>query len=218
MIQIFNLYKTYGGAAPALNDISLSVRRGEFVFLTGPSGAGKTTLLRILYGWENFDRGQVLVHGINIVKLNESNVFLLRRRIGIVFQDYKLLPRKTVFENVAFAQEIIGTERRLIRQKTWEALRDVGLTNKKDFYPRQLSGGEQQRAAIARALVNSPDLILADEPTGNLDPEIGIEILRLFEEAQDRGVTVIFATHSQEMVRSGKHPVIMLSRGQRIKP
>ena len=161
MIKVFNLYKSYGGVSPVLSDISFDVQDGEFVFLTGQSGAGKTTLFKVLFGWEKFDRGQILVGGINVSKLNEKNLYLLRRKIGIVFQDYKLLARKTVFENVAFAQQIIGADAKTARNKTWNALKRVGLAKKKDSYPSQLSGGEQQRVSIARAVVNDPELILS---------------------------------------------------------
>ena len=214
MIQVFNLLKTYGGAAPALADISFSVKDGEFVFLTGPSGAGKTTLFKILFGGEKYDRGQVLVNGVNVGKLSEENLFFLRRDIGVVFQDYKLLPKKTVFENISFAQEVIGVPSKTIRPRTWEVLKSVGLTPKKDAYPLQLSGGEQQRVAIARALVNNPKIILADEPTGNLDPEISLKILNLFEKINHEGKTVIFATHSLEMLRAQNHRLLTLNRGK----
>ena len=214
MIQVFNLIKTYGGAAPALADISFSVKDGEFVFLTGPSGAGKTTLFKILFGGEKYDRGQVLVNGVNVGKLSEENLFFLRRDIGVVFQDYKLLPKKTVFENISFAQEVIGVPSQTTRTRTWEVLKSVGLTPKKDAYPLQLSGGEQQRVAIARALVNNPKIILADEPTGNLDPEISLKILNLFEKINQEGKTVIFATHSLEMLRAQNHRLLTLNRGK----
>ena len=214
MIQVFNLIKTYGGAAPALADISFSVKDGEFVFLTGPSGAGKTTLFKILFGGEKYDQGQVLVNGVNVGKLSEENLFFLRRDIGVVFQDYKLLPKKTVFENISFAQEVIGVPSKTIRTRTWEVLKSVGLTPKKDAYPLQLSGGEQQRVAIARALVNNPKIILADEPTGNLDPEISLKILNLFEKINQEGKTVIFATHSLEMLRAQNHRLLTLNRGK----
>lgn len=217
MIQVFNISKTYGGASQALTDVSFTVKKGDFVFITGPSGAGKTTLLKILFRGEKCDRGQVLVNGVNIGKLREENLYTLRRNIGVVFQDYKLLPRKTVFENVSFAQEIVGAARKTIRYKTWEALKNVGLTHKKDSYPPQLSGGEQQRVAIARAMVNSPKIILADEPTGNLDPDISLEILKLFEKARERGVTVVFATHNLHMLKSGDHPFLILNRGRVIR-
>ena len=214
MIQIFNVVKMYDGSNPVLDNISLEIPKGEFVFLTGPSGAGKTTILKILFGWESFEKGQVLVQGINVGKLTHRNVYTLRRSMGVVFQDYKLLPNKTVFENVSFAQEVIGHDRKTIRFKTWEALKNVGLTPKKDVYPAYLSGGEQQRIAIARAMVNSPAIILADEPTGNLDPDIAIEILKLFEELNQKGTTIIFATHSQEIMKAGNHRVISLNRGK----
>ena len=214
MIQVFNVVKMYDGSNPVLDNISLEIAKGEFVFLTGPSGAGKTTILKILFGWESFEKGQVLVQGINVGKLTHRNVYTLRRSMGVVFQDYKLLPNKTVFENVSFAQEVIGHDRKTIRFKTWEALKNVGLTSKKDAYPAYLSGGEQQRIAIARAMVNSPTIILADEPTGNLDPDIAIEILKLFEELNQKGSTIIFATHSQEILKAGNHRVISLNRGK----
>ena len=158
------------------------------------------------------------MHGMNIGKIPDRKLYTLRREIGFVFQDYKLLAKKNVFENVAFAQEVIGSDKRRIRFKTWEALKNVGLTHKKDSYPPQLSGGEQQRVAIARALVNSPKIILADEPTGNLDPEISLEILKLFEHAKKKGVTVVFATHDQEMIRSRNHRVVVIKRGQLVAP
>jgi cell division transport system ATP-binding protein len=214
MIQIFNVVKMYDGSNPVLDNISLEIPKGEFVFLTGPSGAGKTTILKILFGWESFEKGQVLVQGINVGKLTHRNVYTLRRSMGVVFQDYKLLPNKTVFENISFAQEVIGHDRKTIRFKTWEALKNVGLTPKKDAYPAYLSGGEQQRIAIARAMVNSPAIILADEPTGNLDPDIAIEILKLFEELNRKGSTIIFATHSQEIMKAGNYRVISLNRGK----
>lgn len=214
MIQVFNLYKTYGGIAPALSDVSFTILDREFVFLSGKSGAGKTTLFKILFGWEDIDRGQVLVEGVNVGKLNEKNLYILRRKIGVVFQDYKLLRGKTVFENVAFAQQIICSDKNTIRIKTWEALKKVGLTKKKEAYPNQLSGGEQQRVAIARAMVNDPQLILADEPTGNLDQDISMEILGLFEQINQEGVTVIFATHSAEILRVKEHRLLILNRGK----
>ena len=214
MIKVFNLYKSYGGVSPVLSDISFDVQDGEFVFLTGQSGAGKTTLFKVLFGWEKFDRGQILVGGINVSKLNEKNLYLLRRKIGIVFQDYKLLARKTVFENVAFAQQIIGADAKTVRSKTWNALKSVGLAKKKDSYPSQLSGGELQRVSIARAVVNDPELILADEPTGNLDSGISKEILAVFEKINQQGKTIIIATHSAEILRAKKCRRLSLDRGK----
>ena len=219
MIQLFNVTKKYGSyrpasGRPALDDISLKIEKGEFVFLTGPSGAGKTTILKVLFGWEHFEEGQVLVQGINVGKLDFGNMHILRRSIGVIFQDYKLLTNKTVFKNVAFAQEVTNRDRKTIKFKTWEALKNVGLTSKKDSFPAQLSGGEQQRVAIARAMVNSPKIILADEPTGNLDQKISLEILKLFEELNRNGATIIFATHSRDILNLGNHRVVVLNRGK----
>ena len=214
MIQVFDVLKMYDGTNPVLDSFSMDITKGEFVFLTGSSGAGKTTILKILFGQERFEKGQVLVHGINVGNLTHKNIYTLRRFMGVVFQDYKLLPNKTVFENVAFAQEVIGRDRKTIQLKTWEALKSVGLTPKKDTYPACLSGGEQQRIAIARAMINEPSIILADEPTGNLDPDISIEILKLFEELNKKGTTIVFATHSQEIIRRGEHRIINLSQGK----
>ena len=207
----------YDGSNPVLDNFSMEIAKGEFVFLTGSSGAGKTTILKILFGQERFETGQVLVHGINVGKLTHKNMYTLRRFMGVVFQDYKLLPNKTVFENVSFAQEVIGQARKTIRFKTWEALKNVGLTLKKDAYPSCLSGGEQQRIAIARAMVNEPSIILADEPTGNLDPDISIEIFKLFEELNKKGTTIIFATHSQEIIKLGEHRIINLRQGKAVE-
>ena len=213
MIQLYNVYKSYNNT-PALVDVSFIIKKGAFVFVTGPSGAGKSTLLKLLYRWESYDKGQVLVNGINVGKLKFNKLWQLRRHIGVVFQDYKLLPGKTILENVAFALEIIGADKKTIRYKAWEALKDVGLSHRKDAYPMELSGGEQQRVAIARALVNNPKILLADEPTGNLDPGMASEILHLFEKANVDGTTVVFATHSQNILREGNHAVITLKRGK----
>ena len=213
MIQLYNVYKSYNNT-PALVDVSFIIKKGAFVFITGPSGAGKSTLLKLLYRWERYDKGQVLVNGINVGKLKFNKLWQLRRHIGVVFQDYKLLPGKTILENVAFILEIVGAEKKTIRYKAWEALKDVGLSHRKDAYPLELSGGEHQRVAIARALVNDPKILLADEPTGNLDPEMASEVLHLFEKANAKGTTVVFATHSQNILREGNHAVITLKRGK----
>jgi cell division transport system ATP-binding protein len=213
MIQLYNVYKSYNNT-PALVDVSFIIKKGAFVFVTGPSGAGKSTLLKLMYRWESYDKGQVLVNGINVGKLKFNKLWQLRRHIGVVFQDYKLLPGKTILENVAFVLEIVGAEKKTIRYKAWEALKNVGLSHRKDSYPMELSGGEQQRVAIARALVNNPDILLADEPTGNLDPDMASEILHLFEKANANGTTVVLATHSQNILREGNHAVITLKRGK----
>lgn len=213
MIQLYNVYKSYNNT-PALVDVSFVIKEGAFVFVTGPSGAGKSTLLKLMYGWETYDKGQVLVNGINTGKLKFNKVWQLRREIGVVFQDYKLLQNRTILENVAFALEVIEADKKTIRYKAWEAIKNVGLSHRKDAYPMELSGGEQQRVAIARALVNSPKILLADEPTGNLDPDMASEILSLFEAANNNGTTVVFATHSQNILQEGNHALITLKRGQ----
>jgi len=198
----------------ALKDISLRIRKGEYVFITGPSGAGKTTLLRLLFGAERPTEGQILIDRINLNRINRLNLDLLRRRIGFVFQDFKLLPRKTVFQNVAIALEVIGERSSLVRKKTHQTLRAVGLSKKEEAYPLQLSGGEQQRVAIARAVVNNPLILLADEPTGNLDPDITRDIMILFRSINLRGTTVVIATHSRELMRDTDQRIVHLSEGK----
>ena len=198
----------------ALKDISLRIRKGEYVFITGPSGAGKTTLLRLLFGAERPTEGQILIDRINLNRISRLNLDLLRRRIGFVFQDFKLLPRKTVFQNVAIALEVIGERSALVRKKTHQMLRAVGLSKKEEAYPLQLSGGEQQRVAIARAVVNNPLILLADEPTGNLDPDITRDIMILFRSINLRGTTVVIATHSRELMRDTDQRIVHLSEGK----
>ena len=213
MIQLFHVSKNFGANA-ALKDISLRIRKGEYVFVTGPSGAGKTTLLRLLFGAERPTEGQILIDRINLNRISRLNLDLLRRRIGFVFQDFKLLPRKTVFQNVAIALEVIGERSALVRKKTHQMLRAVGLSKKEEAYPLQLSGGEQQRVAIARAVVNNPLILLADEPTGNLDPDITRDIMILFRSINLRGTTVVIATHSRELMRDTDQRIVHLSEGK----
>jgi cell division transport system ATP-binding protein len=213
MIQLFHVSKNFG-ANVALKDISLRIRKGEYVFVTGPSGAGKTTLLRLLFGAERPTEGQILIDRINLNRVSRLNLDLLRRRIGFVFQDFKLLPRKTVFQNVAIALEVIGERSALVRKKTHQMLRAVGLSKKEEAYPLQLSGGEQQRVAIARAVVNNPLILLADEPTGNLDPDITRDIMILFRSINLRGTTVVIATHSRELMRDTDQRIVHLSEGK----
>jgi cell division transport system ATP-binding protein len=213
MIQLFHVSKNFGGNV-ALKDISLRIRKGEYVFITGPSGAGKTTLLRLLFGAERPTEGQILIDRINLNRISRLNLDLLRRRIGFVFQDFKLLPRKTVFQNVALALEVIGERSALVRKKTHQMLRAVGLSKKEEAYPLQLSGGEQQRVAIARAVVNNPLILLADEPTGNLDPDITRDIMILFRSINLRGTTVVIATHSRELMRDTDQRIVHLSEGK----
>ncbi|MBI5185857.1 MAG: cell division ATP-binding protein FtsE [Nitrospinae bacterium] len=215
MIQIFHLQKTYeGNNIPALSEINLHIQKGEFCYLCGPSGAGKSTLMKILMKMENYNQGQILIQGMNLAKIKESKIPYLRREIGVVFQDFKLLNRKTVFDNIAFPQEVVGKPRNEIKKKTWELLKYIGLAHKKDAYPLRLSGGEQQRVAIARALANDPSILLADEPMGNLDEEISMEIMGLFERANQYGATVLLATHNLSLTRRVMHRKIVLERGK----
>jgi len=213
MIQFFNLSKKFGPNI-ALNNIDLKIRKGEFVFVTGPSGAGKTTLLRLIFGAEKPASGHILINAINLNRISRSKLDLLRRRIGFVFQDFKLLPNKTVFENVAIALDVTGLRSKLIRKKTHQTLRLVGLTEKEKAYPLSLSGGEQQRVAIARAIVKNPIILLADEPTGNLDPDLTREIMALFKSIHQKGTTVVVATHSRELLENTDCRTIILNRGR----
>jgi cell division transport system ATP-binding protein len=213
MIQIFHVAKKFGAKA-ALDDINLRFQKGEFVFITGPSGAGKTTLLRLIFGAERPTEGQILINGINLNRINRSRLDPLRRKIGFIFQDFKLLLRKTVSQNVALALEVAGERPSVIRKKTRQVLRAVGLAKKEQAYPLQLSGGEQQRVAIARAIINDPLILLADEPTGNLDPDITREILLLFRTINLKGTTVVIATHSKELLKDTDQRIILLKNGR----
>ena len=201
MIQIFRVSKSFG-TNKALEDINLKIRKGEFVFITGPSGAGKTTLLRLIFGADMPTSGQILINNINFKRIKRKNLDLLRRKMGFVFQDFKLLNNKTVFQNVALALEVTGERPTIIRKKTHQALRSVGLANKEKAFPLQLSGGEQQRVAIARAIINQPLILVADEPTGNLDPDITRDIMLLFRTINMNGTTVLIATHSRELLEN----------------
>jgi len=214
MIQLFHIYKNFGSKNPALIDVSLTVERGEFVFITGPSGAGKTTLLKIIFCAEDPTSGHALVDGRNINRIKDRELALLRRRIGVVFQDFKLLQGRTIFENVALALEIMGLPRSTIRKSVHQTLRYLNLGGKEAYYPPQLSGGEQQRVAIARAIINNPLILLADEPTGNLDPDLTMEIMALLKQIHIRGTTVIVATHSQELLKDTKRRIVTLSKGR----
>jgi cell division transport system ATP-binding protein len=207
-IRMFHVSKSYAAGSFALRDVSLEFRKGEFVFLTGPSGAGKTTLLKLLFAAEQPSEGQIVVLGRNIARLGQSAIPLLRRRIGVVFQDFKLLPRRTVEENVALSLNVVGAPRRVVRQKVFAILKQLGLQHRRYHHPLSLSGGEQQRIALARALVNEPEILLADEPTGNLDPDLTLDIMDLIASASTRGTTVVVATHELALVaRYGKRAV-----------
>jgi cell division transport system ATP-binding protein len=214
MIQAFHVYKQYDRESLALSDVTLQVEKGEFCFLTGPSGAGKTTFLKLVFREELPSQGQILVGGRNVTAIPDSQIPALRRSIGVVFQDFKLLKRKTVLENVAFVLRILSVPPLERKRRAFAALRSVGLHHKMHAYPLQLSGGEQQRVAIARALINEPILLLADEPTGNLDPDMAHEIMTLFQEVNARGTTVLVATHDREMIQRLGKRVITLDKGR----
>lgn len=214
MIRVFDVYKTYDQHTSALAALSLHVDQGEMVLLTGPSGAGKTTLLRLLYGAEQPEQGQIIVNGRNIARLQRRHLPDLRRSLGLVFQDFKLLPDRTAFDNIAFVLRAVGAPSREIRQRVTRLLYHVGLSHQRDVPARQLSGGEQQRVAIARALVNTPQLVLADEPTGNLDPEMTREIMRLFVQMHQHGTTVLIATHDQTLLSHTDYRVLTLRSGR----
>ncbi len=214
MIQMFHVYKAYPGDPPVLSDINLHVEKGEFVFLTGPSGAGKTTLLKLVFCAEQATKGQILVGGRNIARIRESAIPYLRRNIGVVFQDFKLLPNRTVAENVAFALDVLGVPREETRERVHRMLKLVGLQHKADSVPLKLSGGEQQRVVIARALVNDPTILLADEPTGNLDPALTLEIMDLLTQVNVRGTTVLVATHDTSLITRYQKRTIRIERGQ----
>ncbi|MBK5273556.1 MAG: cell division ATP-binding protein FtsE [Desulfuromonadales bacterium] len=214
MIQLHNVSLAYQKDASAINDIDLRIEKGEFVFLTGPSGAGKTTLLRLLYGALTPTRGQVLIDGQNVSRLAASQIPHLRRMIGVVFQDFKLLPSRTVFENVAITLEVIGWGRADIGKKVMHTLRQMGMESKINLTPERLSGGEQQRVALARALVNDPKILLADEPTGNLDDANKNQILNIFKEANVRGTTVVVATHDRRLIEHAHKRLVTLNKGE----
>lgn len=208
-----DIWKTYADGTVALQGINVVIDRNEFVYVVGPSGAGKSTFMKLIYREEIPTKGQISVNGFNIGKLKQRKIPFVRRNIGVVFQDYRLLPKLTAYENVAFAMEVIEAPRRLIKRRTMEVLELVGLKHKANSMPAQLSGGEQQRVAIARAIVNNPAVIVADEPTGNLDPETSWEIMKLLEEINFRGTTIVMATHNKEIVNTMRKRVIAIERG-----
>lgn len=213
MITLQNVSKAYTKGQPALNDVSLHIEKGEFVFIVGNSGSGKSTLIKLLLKELEPTSGTIIVNGQNLSKLRRRKVPKYRRGVGIVFQDFRLLKDRNVYENVAFAQRVIEKPNRVIKKNVPEILTLVGLAEKYRSFPRELSGGEQQRVALARALVNRPNILLADEPTGNLDPKNSLDIMHLLEEINERGTTVLVVTHNKEIVNAFKKRVIMLRKG-----
>ena len=214
MIETHHLSKLYSRGLYALQDLSLTIEKGEFVFLTGPSGAGKSTLLRLLLMQERPSEGEIFVNGYNLATLKPSEVQEYRRGVGFVFQDFKLIPTRTVLENISFVPEVLGVPAAQQRRRAFQVLKWVGLQHRMSAYPRDLSGGEQQRIAIARALVNDPALLLADEPTGNLDPDLSLEIMNLLREVNAGGTTVLVATHDRELIRLVGRRTITLDQGR----
>jgi cell division transport system ATP-binding protein len=214
VIETHGLGKAYGRGLYALRDLTLQVDRGEFVFLTGPSGAGKSTLLRLLLLQDRPTEGVAIVNGRNLARMSKREVQAYRRSVGFVFQDFKLIPSKTVFENVSFALQVLGTAIEQQRRRTYQVLKWVGLQHRLQAYPLELSGGEQQRVAIARALVNEPQLVLADEPTGNLDPDLSLEIMNLFRDINASGTTVLVATHDRELIKWVGRRTVHLEHGR----
>ena len=213
MITLEHVSKTYAAGVPALNDVSLEIEDGEFVFVVGDSGSGKSTLIKLLLKELEPTEGSITIAGKKLGKIRRKQIPKFRRNIGVVFQDFRLLKDKTVYENVAFAQRVIGVSPREIKKNVPEMLRLVGLSSKYKAYPNQLSGGEQQRVAIARALINEPSILLADEPTGNLDNNNAWEIMKLLEEINSKGTTVIVVTHNLEIVKVMKKRVITVKKG-----
>ncbi|TYO98743.1 cell division ATP-binding protein FtsE [Geothermobacter ehrlichii] len=217
MIQAYNLNKQYRRDSAALKDVTIKIGKGEFVYITGPSGAGKSTLLKLLYAAEKPTRGQILIDGQNLTRMGAKRIALMRRRIGVVFQDFKLIHSRTVFENVAFPLEVQGKKRYEVANRVYQMLKHVGIEHKMKRYPLELSGGEQQRVAIARALVIDPLVLIADEPTGNLDPDNTREVMELFKGANARGTTVLIATHDRDMIERFPRRVLTLDKGRLVE-
>ena len=213
-IRVEDVEKTYPNGVTALYGLNLKIKKGDFVFIIGASGSGKSTLMKMLYREEKPTQGEIIIGGVRVDKLRNRKVYKLRRKIGIVFQDFKLLPKMTVYENVAFVLEMFGYPKREVRAKTLKALDLVGLKEKVKNYPDELSGGEQQRVAIARAIVNAPKLVICDEPTGNLDPDTSLEIMKVLEVINNLGTTVIVVTHDRDIVNKMKKRVILLDKGR----
>ncbi|HEL1619765.1 TPA: cell division ATP-binding protein FtsE [Streptococcus suis] len=217
IIEMKDVSKKYGNGTTALRGVSINVEPGEFAYIVGPSGAGKSTFIKLLYREEKLDKGTLKVGNFNLGQIKKKDVPMLRRSVGVVFQDYKLLPKKTVFENIAYAMEVIGEKPRNIKKRVMEVLDLVGLKHKIRSFPNELSGGEQQRIAIARAIVNNPKVLIADEPTGNLDPENSWEIMNLLERINLQGTTILMATHNSQIVNTLRHRVIAIEDGRVVR-
>ncbi|MDG3212716.1 cell division ATP-binding protein FtsE [Streptococcus suis] len=217
IIEMKDVTKKYGNGTTALRGVSVSVEAGEFAYIVGPSGAGKSTFIKLLYREEKLDKGSLKVGKFDLATIKKRDVPFLRRSVGVVFQDYKLLPKKTVFENIAYAMEVIGEKPRNIKKRVMEVLDLVGLKHKIRSFPNELSGGEQQRIAIARAIVNNPKVLIADEPTGNLDPENSWEIMNLLERINLQGTTILMATHNSQIVNTLRHRVIAIEDGHVVR-
>lgn len=217
MIEMQDIWKSYADGTHALQGVNVKIDRNEFVYVVGPSGAGKSTFLKLIYREEFPTKGQIFVNGFNLGKLKNRKIPYVRRNIGVVFQDFRLLPKLSVYDNVAFAMEVIEAPRRIIKKRTMEVLELVGLKGKAGSLPQNLSGGEQQRVAIARAIVNSPAVIIADEPTGNLDPETSWGIMKLLEEINFRGTTIVMATHNKEIVNTMRKRVLAVEHGKIVR-
>ena len=217
MIEMKDIMKKYSNCTTAIRNLSISIDQGEFVYVVGPSGAGTSTFIKLMYREERATKGVLNVAGYDLVGMKNREIPLMRREIGVVFQDYKLLPRKTVFENVAYAMQVIGRKPRDIKKRVMEVLDLVGLKHKVRVFPSELSGGEQQRVSIARAIVNTPKVLIADEPTGNLDPENSWEIMKLLDRINAQGTTVVMATHNSTIVNTIRHRVIAIENGRIIR-
>jgi cell division transport system ATP-binding protein len=214
IVAMSKVEKIYPNGSTALTEVNLTVSQGDFLFVTGPSGSGKSTLLKLLYGYERPTAGEILVADEPIAQLRGNQLAMMRRRIGVVFQDYKLIPRRTVAENVAFVLWAQSFTRKEIHRRLWPTLKMVGLQHKAHCFPDELSGGEQQRVSIARAVVNTPPLLLADEPTGNLDADNSLQVIKILKKLNSIGITVIVTTHDEHLVRISNHPVVQIKSGR----
>ena len=217
MIEMMNVTKKYNKGITAINNLSIQINDGEFVYVVGPSGAGKSTFIKMMYREEKATKGRIRIGKYDLMKIRDRQIPFLRRYVGVVFQDFKLLQNKTVYENVAYAMEVIEKSPREIKRRVQEVLELVNLKHCVDNFPNELSGGEQQRVAIARAIVNTPGILIADEPTGNLDPDTSMEIMDILERINEQGTTIVMATHNSQIVNEKKHRVIAIENGQIVR-